>query len=606
MKTIGDILSLSMKSFENIRTFFNLMVNFFSDKKIHLVIIVFLTFLVYSNIFANGYVQDDQKFIADWEAKKAVGKLPLILAGDVADPPAVVYRPLRGVLYAIYWQIFGSDAFGYHLHSIAVQIAVTVMVYLILEEISRKKELAFIGALAFGLHPIHTEAITFMTSSMDIPGILLLLVSFYFYIKFRKDSSHKNLKFWLSIVFALLAFFWNEITIILPLLIIGYGIYFEKETFGQNWKNYIPYFLAAGVFVILRSKILSLTPALNNFWVNGEFNYVQLLMPKVFVKYIYLMIVPLGYSINHVIAPGYETFNNQITSTAVFTKNSFLDLQLFSSLAFLSGLIFWGIKSFKNSKFLSFGIFWFFVGLLPVSNMVSMPSLMYERYTYTASVGFVIVLAYLIFKLDKRLRLIAIILMALLYSFVTYNRNSDWQNETILWTKAQKVYPQSVTANYNMANINFDNGDFNKAISYYQKVTELRPNFYNAWFNLAETYKKVGKDEEAANQYKKVLSINPAILETYIFLGDYYIKSDRDLALKYLIAATKINKKYLDLNDESTKKNLSLIYSKIGSIYRSKGEISEAFSVYENALKLDKNNVEAQRNFEELGQRKTK
>ncbi|MBI2595276.1 hypothetical protein HYW46_00900 [Candidatus Daviesbacteria bacterium] len=162
---------------------------YFRSTKVQILIIILATFLAYLNIFQNGFVVDDEDFIVNWKEKQEITNVPLMLKGN--NPPKFggIYRPIRGVLYTFYDQIFGANPFGYHLHSILVHLGVTVLVYFITRqliqglgsrgwglglEVKTKKNstipytlpqrgklrlypIPFISALLFGLHPIHTD-----------------------------------------------------------------------------------------------------------------------------------------------------------------------------------------------------------------------------------------------------------------------------------------------------------------------------------------------------------------------------------------------------------------------------------------------------------------
>src|SRR3989344_2677385 len=108
------------------------MIKIFYQKKIQLLLIVVLTALAYSNIFANGYITEDRDFIVNWEAKKDFANVGKILTCDVPESRnKLVFRPVRSLVYMLYDKIFGIKPFGYHLHSILVHLVVTTLVYLI-------------------------------------------------------------------------------------------------------------------------------------------------------------------------------------------------------------------------------------------------------------------------------------------------------------------------------------------------------------------------------------------------------------------------------------------------------------------------------------------
>ncbi|MBD3264253.1 MAG: tetratricopeptide repeat protein [Candidatus Omnitrophica bacterium] len=62
-------------------------------------------------------------------------------------------------------------------------------------------------------------------------------------------------------------------------------------------------------------------------------------------------------------------------------------------------------------------------------------------------------------------------------------------------------------------------GDFQTALSYYQKAVQIDPHFYEAYNDLGVVYETLGNDEEALNMYKKALDINPEYLPAYTNLA---------------------------------------------------------------------------------------
>ena len=173
----------------------------------HVAVIIFLAILAYSNIFGNKLVVDDHIFVGTYHPS-----IPEAFTGVVPLGHEGVYRPIRGLFYTLY----GSNPVIYHLNSLLVHVLSTVLVYLIISHITRLRRMGLITGILFALHPVHTETITYIASGMDSIGIVFFLASFYLYLKNR---------FWISILFALFAFFTTEMTLTLPILIIFHEYY---------------------------------------------------------------------------------------------------------------------------------------------------------------------------------------------------------------------------------------------------------------------------------------------------------------------------------------------------------------------------------------------
>ena len=218
--------------------------NFLKNTKLQLLVILLLTGLSYSNIFQNEFIWDDPGFIKQWETIRSFKNIPKLLQGDTPLDHASVYRPVRGIFYTISYHLWGQEnPLGYHIQSLLIYFGIIILVYLITQMVigswllvHRKKQstnyqlpttnqIPFITALLFALHPIHVEAISFITASFDTIGILFFFLAFYLYIKFQQQK--RILFYLLSLLSSLLAFFTYEMTLVLPLGLMLYDFCFN-------------------------------------------------------------------------------------------------------------------------------------------------------------------------------------------------------------------------------------------------------------------------------------------------------------------------------------------------------------------------------------------
>src|SRR3989344_40794 len=102
-----------------------------------LAIIFILTALVYSNIFANQFVQDDPDFYQNWPALYSFESLPRLVLGEVPIQHFGVFRPLRSIIQLFIFQILGStNLIGYHLLSLAIHLIGAWLFYWLTEKIT--------------------------------------------------------------------------------------------------------------------------------------------------------------------------------------------------------------------------------------------------------------------------------------------------------------------------------------------------------------------------------------------------------------------------------------------------------------------------------------
>ncbi len=477
-------------------------------------IVVAITILVYLNIFPNQFVIDDHIFIEQWKTIRDVRNIPQLIKGELPPPHGGVYRPVRSLLYLSYYHIFGTNPIGWHLHSIFVHIASTMLIYLIVEKLplfkkkNQQEFLAFVTSLLFGLHPIHTEAITYIAASMEMTGIPLMFAAFYFYL-----SKHQK-RTLLMALFALLAFLTYEMTLVLPILIVFYDFVFHRLT-KKNWltviKGYGP--IVGSVLAMLFIRMVMLKITSRGDYLGYSFYHTMLMMPKVMVRYILLLIWPFNISYIHELAPGFESFMTHYSRIESILTQSIFDWNVLGSIGLLLALI--GIASVVRKKYpvVTFGIGWFFISLLPVSYIIPQGIALAEKYLYSASFGFVLLLGYICTVLYRNKYKIVVILIitliSVLYGYLTIRRNFDWRNEITFWQKVVAQHPQSAFGWYQLG-VNLGQvTHLDEASQAYVRAISFEPQFYEAYFNLGNIFRQQKKKDQAQNMYELALKANP-------------------------------------------------------------------------------------------------
>ena len=519
----------------------NKLINFFETKKaLPLLLVLFLTTLVYSNILSNGFVWDDPDFYQNWPTLYRWDNALNLLGGEVPLIHKGVYRPLRGLIQLILFQIIGPKNFiAYHLVSLLIHLVSVIALYFLIEQIAKNRLIAFLTTLIFGLHPIHTEAISYLTTSVDVIGVTFMFWAFYFYLFWRQR--HQNWQFISAVVLGLLAFFTYEMTLVLPLLILLVEWYFAEFNWAKTIKqikNLWPYWLGIAAYIVLRLSLNTgqrfLTPDPNQ----SNWHIRILTMGKATLKYIYLLFIPYPLNIFHKIN----------LSSNLFQPKIFLS---WLTIFILIGIL---IFSAKKLKLASVAGLWFFIALMPVSNIFPTGIIMAEKYMYLSSVSSALLLALLIYYLIKRGKIFfqagAIILtlaIALVYGGLTYARNFDWKSDLAIW----------------------------------QATTELRPDYGRVWSNLGFSYYKEKNYEKALENFLKARALEPELPLIYHNLGNVYDEmGDYDLAIENYLKAVKTREGIEFYNRTETYNNLAIIYQKLDNL-------AEAKKYFQKAIDFD-------------------
>jgi len=607
--------------------------NIIQNNIFHIVFIALLTCLVYVNTLENSFLWDDYDFILNWPLIRSLENVPSLLSGSVPRRHPGVYRPIRGLFYALNYQIWGQNPVGYHFNALLIHLSATILIYFIAASILKNNTTAFMGSLLFGLHPIHTEAISYITASFDQIGIVFFLGAFYFYIRSQMHKEYKMIMYFVSIFLAVLAFLSYEFTLTLPIIIILYDFCFQrmgKKNIMNKLKVYSPYFLIVLIYVFARCFILKTIT--RGHYLAGNFYLTMLAMTKAIIKYISLLIFPLNLNVNHTVSKGiFSLYYTDLNKEAVLSQSIF-DMNIVGSIILILLLLASAIILRKKLPIFSFCIGLFFISLLPVTNLIPISTLVTEDSLYLPSFGFCLLLAFFVYtvynlklkdiyrRIVKISMVIIFIAIALFYSARTILRNKDWRDEITLWSKtfrqspesslvnnnlgiayyrigeyekavpyyqnAIRFNPQGIKAYNNLGATYYYLGQFNKAISYCKEAIRLRPHYPGANFNLALIYQSLGQYQETIYYYKRFLLREPDDLEVNFNLGFIYqYLGQFQEAIPYYKKALQVNHK------------IAQIHHNLGIVYNNLAQYEEAISSYQKAIELKPDLVEAYNNL---------
>jgi tetratricopeptide (TPR) repeat protein len=503
----------------------------FSRHWLFLLVIVILSIVIYSNTRQNGFVYDDMGEIVNNQWVRQLKNL---------FSPCHRYRITETFTFYIDYKLWGLSPFGYHFTNLLFHVLVSISVYFLANLILKNPLPSFFTGSLFAPHPVHTEAISVVSHRQELLAMLFLIISLILYIKAREAhrlSGAKRKTIWIFIFLSLIFYFFataaKEVALILPVILFLYDSYFQKDPLIRNWKSeirnsakwYIPYLLFAGLFVLFsisgprwRFNYPGLNVVSLGHSLSGGRAYSSILLTQLrgFSEYIRLLFFPNRLCIDYY----FPTY-----------KSIFLPNILFS-LALLLVIVALPVILFKRYKFISFGIAWFLINLLPVSNIIPKTFFVAERYLYIPSFGFCLAIGFVFWRMiiRKSLRIFGIILFGLviiLYSVRTIVRNSDLKSEHTLWSKTLKDNPMSVPGYANLGAAFLNSGKLGESLNEFRKAIELSPAYAKPYYNLGIAYLKLGRYQEAIDNLVTSIRLDPNSAENYIALGSAYQRTDK-------------------------------------------------------------------------------
>lgn len=538
--------------------------------------------IAYSNTFSNEFVWDDELFVVENMHIREWENIPSFFT-ELVDG---LYRPLRTLWYTVVFHIFGLNTFGYHLNSLLLHTIATFLAYGIISALTEKKTVGFLSALLFALHPMHTERVTGITAGFDLLGIVFMLSAFYLYILHAKANRHgSSLSIYILYILGILS---NEEALALPLLIIAYHIAFGshgiKSAF-QRWKSYIPYAVILALYFAFR--IFGFTgisrPVVG--YVGGSFYITFINTLKVFALYPWLLIFPYPLILDR--------------QTELYY--SILSLPILVSILFLLFSLWLLYYFYKKDKIIFFGMAWFWITLLIFTNIFPTHTLMAERYLYIPSIGFCMILGYIAYNIYNASvkginrisplawkSIIAIIFISILvaYSAITVQRNAEWKNTEVMWSKVMKQNPRSSSAYGYLAGIAEQKGDLKTAMAYFHKAIELNPQDDRTYTNLGVIYAKLGDYKKAEELIKQTIQRQPTYYIAYDLLALVYQRQNKvEDAVKIIGVGIKVYPNYYKF------------YNTLGIIYSKSGNLEESIKNFEKSIQINRHYANAYYNL---------
>lgn len=525
--------------------------NLFYRRIFQLIIISSLTILVFLNTLPNGFVIDDKTFILNAKETRDIKNIPSFFT----KPYIGIYRPIKVTFYTLDYQIFKTDPIGYHAQAILINLFSTILVYFIAFYLTKKDSIAFITSLIFGVHPIHTEAISFVASSMDSIGICFFFASFYCYLKYKEKC--KKILLSLSVIFAFLAFFTYEATLVLPFLIILFEILTcNKKKILNSFLFLIPAFTFVLIgFVFIGGGRVKESLSL----LNGSYFTTILVLILAFFKYLVLYIFPIDLSINPVVAPGIESWVNGFSKTQAIKDLNLLNLHVILGIFVILALISAFVVFFKKNPLVSFCIGWIAISLFPAFYILP-KHILAERYAYISSFGAIFLTVIIFNAFYKRKSkykdiiqnslITFLVVMVFIFSFLTVKRNMDWKSESTIWSKTAQQETGSDLARYYLGIINMSDQNYKSSIKNFNSVNKKNPDVY---YYLSVSYAYNGNYQEAEKTLAKVLKEDPSF-------SPLKINEVKSIIAQRLGTQNNPVKLSKELKEFRTKGNFSFVY----------------------------------------------
>lgn len=498
-----------------------------------------LTFIAYSGALGFPFVYDDHvqivqnpyvhswRFVARYFTEHVWGGTSPELLGNY-------YRPFFLLWLRINHMTFGLAPWGWHLSSVLAHCGVTLLVYVLAARTLGERWVSVLAALIFGLHPVHSEAVAWVSGATEPLMGGLLIGSFLCYLKKRDGGNRANSWLAASLLLFSFALLSKEAALVLPLLIFAYewtGMADHEERASRPgtyaplrnalWRT-APYMALVPLYLGARAAALK---GLGHTVTPLPFRTVVLTWPSVMWFYLKLLIWPVGlspyYNIPYVIHPDL---------VKVFLRGTGIIGFVILLAAWTSRAGQRAVLQPRTPKALAFASAWLIIPILPLLNLSVFPEgdIAHDRYLYLPSVGFAMLAAKALGSIRfgsakplgaPTLPMMVGVGLAAWFSLGTAFQSLIWADDLVLYTRALKSAPENNFVRTDLANVMAGRGLFGPAVTLYRQTLDRDPDFWPANYNLGWTYYRVGKFSEAETFFRRAIALKPNRPDPYLYLG---------------------------------------------------------------------------------------
>lgn len=456
---------------------------------------------------ANGFAWDDKLLIVDNPDTRDLAQLPkVIMSPDVMKP---YYRPLCRASYLVDYQLYGMEPRGFHAENLLLHVGGVLLLFALGLRLFQQPGPALLAALLLAVHPVHVEAVAFISARNNLLALLFSLAATLLLMRAVERRSAA------AAVLSGLAFFLGlaskeQGAMVLPVL--GAWLLLAPASRALRWRGLpylIPHLAGLGAYLALRAVALGGPAATDPIWPGLTERLLRnyYLLPE----YLRLAVFPDQLSVIHELPSDYLTL-------------------WWLPLAWLAALLLATYLVRRPSPASTFGLLWCGLNLVPMLGLVPIPStghtVMAERFVHASAAGLWLVVADLANRGVRQLppRAVRVVWAAGAVALIalgarTWTRTQEWKDDLSLFRSTAKANPRSLLARFDYGVELKDRGDLEGARAEWLAALAIAPKDPGTHAQLGTLAAVEGRLDEAEMHYRVALAGDPGLAEASLNLA---------------------------------------------------------------------------------------
>jgi tetratricopeptide (TPR) repeat protein len=577
-----------------------------------------LGFILYDDYGENGYIVDNTNIQAGITFESIRWAFTTTQASN--------WHPVTWLSHMLDYQWFGLNAGGHHWMNLGFHLANTLLLFIVLREMTQTVWRSALVAALFALHPTHIQSVAWISERKDVLSgffMMLTLWAWVRYVEKSKVQSPKSKVFYgLALGFFALGLMSKPMLVTLPVILLLLDFWPLRRVTSDEWR-------------VTRFGLPVPQPSTFNHLLFEKLPFVALSLASSVVTFCAqgVSVVPLDY------VPWDSRIENALAAYTAYLGKTFWPENLaifypyttippgevFGSGLLLIFLSVFCIRKMRFQPWLLVGWLWFLVTLVPVIGLaqVSVQS-MADRYLYLPSIGLFIMVAWGlagIASISSLWRATVTVgttglLMACLLD--TRYQLRYWRDSVTLFSRALEVTGANPMGNYFLGNAFWVSGNLDEAAKNYRSVLRSAPNSEDVHYRLGYILCLQKKWPEAGVQFGEALRLNPDNPYAHKYLGDTLVAREKfdeagteyatalqlrpdDVvireAMALLVKKAETAKALASLYETLKSQPTAEAHARIAALRTTQGKFQDAIEHYLAALRLKPDSPDALNNL---------
>ena len=519
---------------------------------------------------------DDPDYV--WRNPRVVGGLSWDGVGwALCHSFASNWHPLTWMSHMLDYQLYGMKAGGHHATNVVFHIANTVLVFILLREMTGALWRSALVAGLFALHPLHVESVAWVAERKDVLSGFFGLLTLLAYTKYaaNEEAKFRRRKFYYVLAVGLFALGLMSKPMLVTLPCVMLLLDYWPLRRGWRWDRREEQSAGRRFLVVekLPFLVISVISCIVTFLAQSSSGATRSLEA-----------VPLGDRIGNALVSYARYLEKTIWPTRlsiVYPYQEWSGVQIGVAALIVATISIFVILQRHERKYLAVGWLWFLGMLVPVIGLVQVGSQgMADRYMYLPAIGLFVIVAWGAGEIgadwsrEEFMTGLATVALGACV-FVTQRQMGYWQNSETLFRHTLAVTKNNYIAYNNLGFHYAELGELNQAKECYQASTEINPRSQHAWGDLAVVLGMQKRTTEAIEIFQKALEVAPNFAAAHVNLANLLvILGSTNEAVTHLEEAIKINP------------NMAEAHQSLAAILAERREYNGAEDHFRAALKL--------------------